>query len=55
MFIYQTVQNAFQKLVEQSARINQEDAFITILQAYFRSNGTEKNKRNLNHFQMARI
>ena len=43
-YIYQTVQNKFPELIEQSMRINKEDAFITILRAYFRSNGTGTSK-----------
>jgi len=39
-YIYQTVQNEFPKLIEQSMRINKEDALIAILRSYFRSNGT---------------
>ena len=43
-YIYQTVQNEFPELIEQSMRINKEDAFITILRSYFRSNGTGTSK-----------
>ena len=39
-YIYQTVQNEFPELIEQSVQINKEDAFINILRSYFRSNGT---------------
>jgi uncharacterized protein YcaQ len=38
-YIFQTVQNELPKLIEQSVRINKEDAFTTILRSYFRSNG----------------
>jgi len=39
-YFYQTVQNEFPELIEQSMRINKEYPFITILRSYFRSNGT---------------
>jgi hypothetical protein len=39
-YYYQTVQNEFPELIEQSKRIKKEDAFNTILYSYFRSNGT---------------
>lgn len=38
-YIYQTVQNVFPDLIEQSLRINKEHAFNAILQSFFRSNG----------------
>jgi len=39
-YIFQTVQNEFPKLIEQSMQIKKEDAYIAILRSYFRSNGT---------------
>ena len=43
-YIYQTVQNKFPKLIEKSMLINREDAFLTILRSFFRSNGTGTSK-----------
>ena len=44
-YIYQTVQNEFPDLVEQSQRIDKEDAVVKILHAFFRSNGTGTTKQ----------
>ena len=44
-YIYQTVQNVFPEIVEQSRRIIKEDAFAKILYAFFRSNGTGTTKQ----------
>ena len=43
-YIFQTVQNEFPKLIEQSMQIQKEDAYIAILRSYFRSNGTGTTK-----------
>ncbi len=43
-YIYQTVQNEVPELIEQSVHINKENAMITILRSYFRSNGTRTAK-----------
>jgi len=53
-YIYQTVQNEFPDLIEQSIRINVEDAFIAILRSYFRSNGagTSRNIQKLFGWQV---